>query len=189
MMKRLALILMALGGLTVSAVGCGGMEPDPETVAATSHLRVAPLWMAEVDLPGCDQLEVEVRRNLQLLRHPLDPVLVIPTSCGEPVCADTLQGAQEAFPAVQSSLSPTSGAELIGLSQGDDPIPIIDQQGDQETEEEEMVEEEENIPDHSGHDHKGDQSATGNVIDADTLRKDDPIPIHITRNKMLTVTR
>jgi hypothetical protein len=187
MMKRLAMIL-TLGGLTVFALGCGGTEPDPETMAATSHLRVAPAWMAEADLPGCDQLEVEARGNLQLLRHPLDPVLVIPTCGGEPLCADTLQGAHDAIPAVQGT-GLGSGAELIGLSQGDDPIPIIDQQSEQETEEETVEEEEENVPDHSEHDHKGDQTATGNVIDADSLRRDDPIPIHITRNKLMSVGR
>lgn len=185
-MKRLASMLITLGGLTVFALGCGGTEPGPATKVAANHLRVAPTWMAEVDLPGCDQL-VEIKTDWQLLRHPLDPVLVIPTAGGEPVCADTLQGAHEAIPALQSS-GLSSGAELIGLSQGDDPIPIIDGQNDQETEEETVEEtEEENVPDHSEHEHEGEQTATGNVIDADILRKDDPIPIHITRNKTMGV--
>jgi hypothetical protein len=98
----LTVVLLALGA-------CGGEEPAPEL-----ELRTAPLWMAELDLPGCDAVPGKAGVQVEALVHPYDRGLVLLTEGGVPCCVT------ESGQPFQSS----GGSYLAPPSGDDDPIPL-----------------------------------------------------------------
>jgi hypothetical protein len=96
---------------------CGGTMTSPDETA----LRTAPLWMAEVDLPGCDACattRMTARRELWL--HPLDDQLAVVTTDGVPTCVDLKASLIEDSGEGASPPSQTSAAPV-----DDDPIPLV----------------------------------------------------------------
>jgi hypothetical protein len=105
----------------LALTACGGPAPIGETA-----LRTAPLWMAEVDLPGCDArgataaLRATAARELWL--HPLDDQLVVVTCDGTPTCVD-LKASLVTAVDVGEDTSPWSQTSATPVD--DDPIPLV----------------------------------------------------------------
>jgi len=128
-----------------AVVGCGGIEPGlvqgVETQLHSAGERgVAPAWMAELDLPGCEclqQLSDAQRQRVRLLGHPLDPALVIASVDGDPTCVGTEP--LDAFQAVAPTKEqPTPGLKSTSVINPaaqvlpeDDPVPIRPEDAEQ----------------------------------------------------------
>jgi len=119
------------------ALACGGVEaPDAAEGSLATPLRVAPVQVLEMDLPGCEDLAPvadQIGDDFTVLRHPTDGSLrvvevdgVFGCICGE---LDPFLG----FEAAQSSGSGGSHVQAGGMGDGsgglvsDDPIPIINE--------------------------------------------------------------
>jgi hypothetical protein len=113
-MRALILVL----GLTTLVAACGG--EDPPRLGAERQ-RTAPLWMTELDLPGCEAVYgARAPVGIEPLTHPLDGQLLLIVERGTPTCVTD-----------RSSLFRT--AALQGPTPDDDPIPLVreSEEGDQ----------------------------------------------------------
>jgi len=110
-------LILVLGLMTLIA-GCGGEDPAP---LGEPRQRTAPLWMTELDLPGCEAVYgAGTPVGLEPLTHPLDGQLLLIVERGTPTCVTD-----------RSSLLRT--AALQGPTPDDDPIPLVreSEEGDQ----------------------------------------------------------
>ena len=102
-------LILVLGLMTLIAA-CGGEDPAP---LGEQRLRTAPLWMTELDLPGCEAVyPAGAPIGLEPLTHPLDGQLLLIVERGTPTCVTD-----------RSSLLQT--AALQGPTPDDDPIPLV----------------------------------------------------------------
>lgn len=123
----------SLGGLLLVAAlaGCGGVGTTE--VGTAAQQLTAPPWMAELDLPGCADLEAGQCQSWRVLGHPHHADLAIATAVDLPLCVDTRAGVLEAatrlnaevtIPTIATTPHPTAAAWP-----GDDPIPLGKEQG------------------------------------------------------------
>jgi hypothetical protein len=124
-MKRFAMILVTLGALATTA--CGGAMPDG---VDEEGRQLAPLWMAERDLPGCDGVALATASQATLLSHPFDKKLVIAVSDGAPSCIDTVGNILGALRTWQPSGQPVMAAMVAPW---DAPLPFNGEEEEQET--------------------------------------------------------
>lgn len=105
-MRALILVL----GLMTLVAACGGEDPARR---GEQRLRTAPLWMTELDLPGCEAVHrASTPLGLEPLTHPLDDQLLLIVERGTPTCITD-----------RSALLQT--AALQGPGPDDDPIPLV----------------------------------------------------------------
>lgn len=128
-MKRIATILVTLGALVATA--CGGTMPDGTDEVGR---QLAPLWMAEQDLPGCSGAALAAEGPATLMSHPFDEGLVIAVRNGAPSCIDTERNALRELhtwqPPARHMMATTVGTVE---PPEDDPVPIKEEEEDQET--------------------------------------------------------
>lgn len=124
---RRALNLMATLAVAGMVAACGGTAPSAGApVNSSAPELTAPVWMTELDLPGCDRIAAGPLSRLavqwELLTHPHDPALVIAVGGGVPGCIDTRLAALEA---VDTGWAPPDLDDLVPTaSPSDDPVPI-----------------------------------------------------------------
>lgn len=170
-MRRCGLVIAVsmLGGLIAA---CGGVEPAVQ--GQELALDGAPVWMAELDLPGCD-CSAAAHAD-RLLLHPYDDQLVIAVADGAPSCvADRKEATRRDDSSIRPGLllGPGGGIDpALEVIPEDDPVPIMPD-GDSE---------ERTGSDNGGSNNKqgtedDDQPPTpGDTIKLD-LNGDDPVPI------------
>jgi len=110
-------------------LGCGGEEPTP----LSQTLELAPSSVAELDLPGCDCVQLPPA-SVRWLRHPQDPMLVVATVDRCPVCVGdaTDPAVRDASRAVVKTEAGIVGGGINSLAQmlpEDDPVPIRPEDG------------------------------------------------------------
>lgn len=131
-MKRLSEMNVVMGvciAIAMGVVACGPADVDRRQ----HELALAPSWVAQLDLPGCDAVhDVIIRaRSLHLLRHPHHGRLVIAVVADTPTCVDEEQALRHLLEA--SSTKKTSEQKKLEVDStppddtgdpDDDPIPI-----------------------------------------------------------------
>lgn len=105
--------------LGLGSAGCGGLSPEE---APSARYAIAPLWMAELDLPGCDALAAGPS-GWHLLGHPQDTDLAIVVSGSTAICvgleSDLVAAAGQ--PQVAGAITHPSAAYPWP---SDDPVPL-----------------------------------------------------------------
>ncbi len=125
------LFFTMLGSLFLLTIGCGGVEPEP----AAERLKVASMAISERALPGCEIPNLALATTqLEILQHPLDPVLQVLQHRGDAICIDTPEAITRYINVLAIISPPKHATSYISDPVEDDPHPLTrEPRGDSQT--------------------------------------------------------